>query len=117
MGRAYRVLIVEDEAAIALDIGSSLRASNFAIVGPAYSLSDALELLQRGGIDAAVLDVKLGDEDSIQVADALRQLGIPYIFVSGYAQEGLPPGHRQQPFLPKPYAEAGLLEAIEALLR
>jgi CheY-like chemotaxis protein len=66
--RRLRVLMVEDEAIVALEIEENLREAGFEVVGPAARASQALELLNKFGCDAAVLDINLGTETSEPVA-------------------------------------------------
>lgn len=85
-----RVLVVEDDPAIATDISDLVERAEGEVVGPAGSLREARELVKgRGRIDAAVLDVNLGDGDVTPVLEALRARGIGVVvYTSG---EGLPP--------------------------
>jgi CheY-like chemotaxis protein len=81
-----RILIVEDEALVALDLELAFEDEGAEIVGPALTLRDALEVL-RGDqtIDGAVLDVDLGGSDVFPVAERLRERGIPFVFHTGHA--------------------------------
>jgi DNA-binding NtrC family response regulator len=78
------VLVVEDEAAISLMMTSLLADQGCTVVGPAYTVKEAMTLIEKHKVDCAVLDVRLGDEASYDVADALTSRGIPFIFVTGY---------------------------------
>src|SRR5262245_12765450 len=103
MGRALRLLVVEDEAYVGLDIVGELHTHGIITIGPARSLDEALELVERETIDAAVLDIKLGNELSIAVADALSEQSIPFMFLTGYSTVYVPQRHRDRPFINKPY--------------
>lgn len=72
------------------------------------------ELIAR--IDAAILDINLAGTSVFPAADALRERGIPFMFVSGYGAEGLPAEYRQRPVLQKPYGIEQLQQALTALL-
>jgi DNA-binding NarL/FixJ family response regulator len=72
-----RVLIVEDEALVALDVARQLTEAGLTIVGPAVSVASALKLIEQGGCDAAVLDINLGRETSDPVVQELaKDLGL-----------------------------------------
>jgi len=66
-----RVLLVEDEAIIALDLAALLTDLGAVVVGAAHCVANALELLNKGKIDCAVLDINLNGEPVYPVARAL----------------------------------------------
>ena len=106
-----RVLVVEDNALIALDVSRQLTDAGFQVVGPATSVTKALKLIADQGCDIAVLDVNLGDKETSEpIAHALRARGTPFIVLSGYMREQHPPGLQGAPVLSKP-AEPGELVA------
>ena len=101
------VLIVEDDAFIALDIEDVLREAGFLITGPAATVQEALTLLQGSERpDVALLDYNLGDETSIPVAHKLEEMGIPFLFLSGQVSSvvlgdtDLDPVVMSKPFVP-----------------
>ena len=78
------VLIVEDEALIAMMMEDALVARGHRVVGVADTLSSALDLAGAHAIDLALCDVRLANGDSgVDVARALAQQGIPVVYVSG----------------------------------
>jgi len=97
-----RVLVVEDEAIVALEIEQNLQNAGFDVVGPAARVSEALELLEEFGCDAAVLDINLGTETSEPIARMLSDKGTPFVTVSGYSQDQRPSGFSGGAFLAKP---------------
>ena len=124
-GGGKRLLVVEDEFVIALDLQNLLEAAGHEVVALAASVADALALLDGDGggdaepgrrrpplLDGAVLDVNLRGEPATPVADALAARGVPFVFVSGYGAAGRPPGHEAAPVLAKPYSEGDLLELV-----
>jgi len=111
-----RVLIVEDEALIAMQIEAELEDAGCAVVGPAPSAPQALRLIQREAIDAAVLDYRLGDENSCEIAAALLGRSIPFMFVTGHAIEDLPKDLHGQTCLAKPVKEGDLIATLEAIV-
>jgi PAS domain S-box-containing protein len=97
-----RILVVEDEALMALEIAQVLAEAGFDIVGPASAVAPALELVKHVGCDAAVLDINLGSETSEPVARELNHCGTPFVTLSGYSQDQLPRAFCSAPPLTKP---------------
>lgn len=111
-----RVLIVEDEGFIALDMESALTDAGCEIVGIAASVNRALKILDEKTCDAVVLDANLGGEDTTPVADALRARRIPFLVVSGYERQR--PGiFADAPFLAKPYTSPALVASVQGLMK
>jgi CheY-like chemotaxis protein len=108
-----RVLVVEDEAMIAMLVEDMLSDLGCAVVGPAHGLSEALELV-RGprALDAALLDVNLGGVPVFALADELRAMGVPMIFSTGYGDAGLREVDRGAPVLQKPFRSQDLARAL-----
>jgi PAS domain S-box-containing protein len=97
-----RILIVEDEALVAIEIARALTEAGFDIVGPARGVSAALALLRQRGCDAAVLDINLGSETSEAIAIALTASKTPFVTLSGYARHEHSPAFAGAPALTKP---------------
>ncbi len=114
---AQRVLIVEDEFFIALDIGQQLADAGFEVVGPAPSVSKALNLVAEQGCDVAVLDVNLGGETSEPVAQKLRQSDKPFVVLSGYSMDNKLPWFGDATVLSKPLRMDDLVAALQRLHR
>lgn len=112
-----RILIVEDEPLIALDLREAIEDAALVPIGPAARVIDALEIIRARGCDAALIDLQLGSQTSIPVADALTALGVPFAFVTGYGDDALPPAHRMRPLIRKPYAASHLIEQTLLLLK
>ena len=87
-----RVLIVEDEALVAMELARVLTAAGAQVVGPAGSIEEALELVNRKPIDRAVLDINLGGRLVTPVAQALAARAIPFIYLTGYQEPGVSDG-------------------------
>ena len=112
-----RILIVEDEYLIAMEMKRWLLAAGAEVVGPVPSVKRALDLIENDGIDAAVLDVNLGNGATVYpVADKLSALGVPYLFATGDVKISAADAYRQQPRLEKPFVEAELLRATGKLI-
>src|SRR4051812_30509792 len=82
--RTPRILVVENEFLIAMDLEITLRRAGYQVLGPAPSVSAALRLLRAERPDAAVLDVELAGERVTPVAELLREMLVPFILASGY---------------------------------
>ena len=114
MGRRS-LMLVEDEAVVALEMEDVLASAGYEIATCAASVPDALQALRECRPDAAVLDVKLRGEYVFPVADELQAAAIPFLFVTGERREILPPQHRASPLLPKPCQSHVLVRAIARL--
>jgi len=102
--RRHRVLIVEDEALVAMLIDDTLADNGFDVVGPASSVAQALRLIEGGAIDATVLDVNLGGgQTSYPIAEELKSHGVPFLFLTGYGAVGLEQKYASCPLLQKPF--------------
>ena len=79
-----RILVVEDEAIIAMLVEEMVLDFGSEVVGPAAKMDEALRLASHAPLDAAILDVNVGGVVVVPVADVLQQRGIPIIFATGY---------------------------------
>lgn len=113
-----RVLLVEDEAMIAMLLEDMLGDLGCKVVGPAYAIDPALELAGgEGPIDVAILDVNLAGRPVYAVADVLRARRVPIVFSTGYGEKGLREVDRDVPVLGKPFRAQELAEALRAALQ
>jgi len=112
-----RMLVVEDQFVIAMDMEQMLRSLGADAVDLATNIPDAVAILERTPPDVAILDLKLGTGTTAAIADALQARSIPLIFVTGYGDLDALPAHlRHAPLLRKPVeraALAGILSKIE----
>jgi PAS domain S-box-containing protein len=106
--RDQRVLIVEDEAVVAMELTRVLTAAGAKVVGPAGTIEEALVLLDDQPIDRALLDVNLGGRLITPVARALARRRIPFVYLTGYQEPDVDDG----PILRKPVAASILLGAL-----
>jgi CheY-like chemotaxis protein len=96
------VMVVEDEALVAMVVTDALTELGYEVVGPFGRPPDALAAINNGKIDAAVLDINLAGTPVYPVADALTARGIPFIFVTGYGIESVEKRFAHIPVLAKP---------------
>jgi two-component SAPR family response regulator len=111
--QGLRVIVVEDEAMLSLNLQDMLADLGYEIAGTAGRLEKAIELGRNAQCDAAVLDLNLAGKRVDPVARLLIDRGIPFIFASGYGEDGLD-GIRA-PLLEKPYEIEGLRRALTEL--
>lgn len=101
--RLEHVMLVEDEALIALEMSMALEDAGLKVVGPYALIEDALNRIAKGAPDAAILDVNLGGKRSFPIADALAERSVPFAFCTGYAGiQDLPARFQSVPMLRKP---------------
>jgi PAS domain S-box-containing protein len=111
-----RILVVDDEPLIAMDIVSILEEEGCKIVGPASTLQKAMELVEAGNADAALLDANLAGEPVDTLAAALTRRQVPFSFVSGYGPESLPEAFSHATLIKKPFQRQELIEAVRRMV-
>jgi CheY-like chemotaxis protein len=107
------VLIVEDQYLIADEMCALVERLGGTVVGPAPRVSAALAALASRRPDLALLDVNLDGEHIYPVAEALREAGIPFVFMTGYDPWAIDSRFSDAPHLEKPIA----LPALQGMLR
>jgi CheY-like chemotaxis protein len=112
-----RVLVVEDEVAVALMIEGMLEDLGCEIAASVARLAEARDVAAAAQIDLAVLDVNLHGQLVYPVAQILAERGIPFVFSTGYGASGLPSEMATRPVLSKPYFTRELERAILTALR
>ena len=110
-----RVLIVEDEIPIALDLQKALRDAGYRIVGPAGSQSEVERLVRRGLLDAAVIDANSRAAMPFAVADWLAAEEVPFAFIVDKGTE-LPRDHALRPRLTRPVSPQALVDTVEQMI-
>jgi PAS domain S-box-containing protein len=106
-----RVLLVEDEALVAMMIQDTLTEFGFQVIGPISTASEALAASRDRQFDAAVLDINLGDGMVYTVAEILSKRGVPFVFVTGYDADSVDSRFAGVPILQKPI-ERNMLQKI-----
>ena len=115
--RGSRILVIEDEALVALQLQADLESAGHKVVGPARSLQAGMSLVDREEIDVALIDVSLGRETSAPIADRLLARNVPFAFVTGYSDTAMLPEHlRAMPRLIKPYGLSDVQRILAGLL-
>ncbi|MFO1016882.1 MAG: response regulator [Hyphomonadaceae bacterium] len=117
MADKYRILIVEDDALIAMELSERLADMGYEILGPAHSIAEAEAEIARATPDAALLDANLAGQSSVDLGVALAARGVPLAFCTGYDRiKNLPPELAHAPLLTKPVSDADLISGLKRLL-
>ena len=107
-----QILLVEDEAFVAMMMRDLIAEIGFHVVGPFGKIADAIENLDRHPLVAAVLDVNLAGEKIYPLAEQLSGRGIPFVFVTGYAADAIDDRFASVPVLQKPVNGPALRRAL-----
>lgn len=110
------MLVVEDEALVAMLIEDMLTELGYEVLGPAMRLEPALKMARDETFDLAILDVNLANEQSFPIAQLLQERGIPFFFATGYGLRGLDERFRTVMTLQKPFESHQLADAISIVL-
>ena len=112
------VLIVEDNVFLSVDLSEAIEEMDGRVVGPTNRVSQALELLDREEVAAAIVDAHLTDLDLFLLTSKLTQLGVPFVI---QAESELPVTigflHPEVPVLRKPVMPRAVLNCLLAEMR
>ena len=108
-----KILVIKDEAIVALDLQRTLREAGYRVVGPAATMEDIQRLIDRGSIDCAVVDLDVDRRTPLPVADLLAFAEVPFVFLTTAARGAPPQRHARRPVVTKPFQSSELLRAIE----
>src|SRR5215208_8478507 len=111
-----RIIVIEDEPLVAMDLESSLVAAGCEIAGSVGTIDRGRTLIANTECDAALIDANLAGYPVDELAAALTQKNIPFAFVAGYGRMALPLGFRDALLLSKPFGQEQLLAVMEVLL-
>ena len=110
---ARRVLLVEDEALVAMLLETILEDMGCVPVGPAGTVEEGLAMIaDPAPLDAALLDVNLAGHQVFPIAEALKARGVPFVFSTGYGESGLPDEWRGHSTVQKPFTESAIRAAL-----
>ena len=109
-----RILVVEDEALVAMALEDMLDDLGCVVVDVAGTVSRGVAIAGDAGLplDAAILDVNLGGEKVYPVAERLTARGVPFVFCTGYGLSGISVDFAHVPTLAKPYSERQLRDLL-----
>ena len=107
----WRILVIEDEPLIALDLAETLAEAGAVVIGPAHSVGPALDLMSEADIDAAVSDFRLEKTTAAPIAQRLIEDGVPLLFHTSVMQ-GVSEEFPNVPIVLKPSLPQQLVAAI-----
>lgn len=111
------LLLVEDSLIIALDAEDVAERLGAARVLTAATVQGALDCIEAHTPTVGMLDIHLGDRTSYAIADKLDDLGVPFLFASGYGEQAqLPERHKGRAVIQKPYTLENVARAMDRLL-
>ena len=113
-----RILVVEDETLVAMDLEDMLVAAGCEVVGPVARVAHGLALARTEALNGAILDINVAGELVYPIAETLRELSIALVFASGYDQGLRVPAHlAAYPRIRKPYTIADIEKSLEGFRR
>lgn len=114
--RGLRLLVVEDEAMVAMLVEDMLTDLGCVVAGVAGTVANGLAVVGAGDVtlDGAVLDVNIGGEKVFPVADALAARGVPFLFATGYGAAGVADRYADKRVIAKPFQPRVLEDALAA---
>jgi CheY-like chemotaxis protein len=115
--KGKRILVIEDEPLVSIDIEACLTESGSFVVGPAANLDRARRLIETETFDGALVDANLGGEPVDDLAHALTRKGIPFIFLTGYGRDSLPEAFRDSSMIGKPYTRESLIASTGKMMK
>jgi CheY-like chemotaxis protein len=109
-----RILVVEDEALVAMALEDMLDELGCVVVDVAGTVSRGVAIAGDAGLplDVAILDVNLGGEKVYPVAERLTERGVPFVFCTGYGLSGISPSFAHVPTIAKPYSQRQLYDLL-----
>ncbi len=113
LAKKLRVLVVEDEALVAMFVEDMLSDIGHEVGAVASRMEEALGAARTGTFDLAIIDVNLDGKPSYPIADVLKERGIPFVFATGYGAGGLDPKFTGTPVLAKPFAMSDLQRLLQ----
>ncbi len=111
-----RVLVVEDEPLIALDLETAIKDGQGIVIGPASCLADALRLADLELIDGAIIDLRLQEEVVTDVILRLRQRGVPCVIYTGQAESTSTKSWPDIPVIDKPALPETVIVILAGLM-
>jgi CheY-like chemotaxis protein len=110
-----RFLVVEDEFIVAAHISWLLEEAGFEVVGPVGTVRDAVDIAAEEDLVGATLDINLDGGRVDEVAQILASRHIPFLFLTAYGRDQLPPAFHDFPLMNKPFIDQVLVDKVRAL--
>ena len=108
-----KVLMIVDDAIVALDLQRLLHEAGYRVAGPATGVADTQRMIQRGDIDCAILDLDIDRRAPLPIADLLAFAEVPFVYLTTGVLGPVPSRHKQRPMVEKPFTREALLAALE----
>lgn len=112
---ASRVLVVEDEAMIAMLLETYLEGMDCDVVAVAGNVQEAVRMATQLQFDFALLDINLNGQKAHALPGILLRLKKPFAFVTGYGEQGILDAYATAPVVKKPFDESSILLAVKSL--
>lgn len=110
------ILVVEDEVIFATETACAIVAAGGSVVGPAYSLTEAFEMIDGAEFDGALLDLNLRNEKVFSLADALADRDVPIVFMTGEIWPIIPERHAGCRVINKPITDTKVVAAVSGAI-
>jgi DNA-binding response OmpR family regulator len=110
------IFLVEDEALIRMMTAEMIEELGYHVAVKAGTIKEAKSLAKEADFEFAILDINVGGQSILPVAQIVESRGVPFLFASGYGTTGLPPPFAERTVLSKPFVLESLREAITATL-
>ena len=114
--KGKRILIIEDEPLIALELSQMLADAGLEVAGIARTVHQAQDAVSKLAYSAVVLDANLGGHKVDDLADTLHRRNVPFAFLSGYGRESLPPAFQSKLLVSKPFTPRQVLDALATVV-
>lgn len=111
----WHLLVVEDEPLVAMELCAIIEDAGGVVVATVANADAALEVITTSELDCVLLDGNLQGIPVDDIARALRDRGVPFLFVSGYGRENLPVGFEEVQLITKPFNGRDLVREISSL--
>ncbi len=115
--KEIRILVVDDEPIIALEIASIAQEAGWNVTAMAHNVADALKVIEQNGCDAAILDANLRGTTAAPIAQLLRDVGLPFVVVTGYFPDQIGDWVGDAVVLTKPFDPQGLKAHLSSMAK
>jgi len=110
-----RILVVEDENFLAMELTWIVEDAGYSVVGPERSVAETSKMLAWNKVDLALLDINIDGEMVFPVSMMLDTLGVPFVFITSNSAL-VPAEYRHRPLMTKPFRPQALLALIQRVL-
>jgi DNA-binding response OmpR family regulator len=107
-----KILVVEDEFYLAMDISEGLERAGGNVIGPCADTETSIAELRREKPDCALVDINLGDGPSFEIAEELKRRDVPFLFLTGYDAPSVPTEHADVQRIEKPADTDRIIDAV-----